>query len=129
MLNPSTADAVILDPTVRRCLGYAMDWGFKRMMVANLFALRSTDPSVLKREEDPVGEENDLAIAVGAATATLVVAAWGTHGTLKDRDRQVIEIVSRWKDLYCLALTKEGIPGHPLYLKKSLEPTLFQEAA
>ena len=128
MLNPSTADAQVLDPTVRRCLGYAMDWGFKRMMVANLFALRSTDPAALRQEQDPVGPDNDLAISVGAATSTLVVAAWGTHGTLKGRDQTVIEIIRKWKDLYCLTLTKEGIPGHPLYLKKDLKPALFMGA-
>jgi hypothetical protein len=128
MLNPSTADAQVLDPTVRRCLGYAIDWGFKRMMVANLFALRSTDPAALRQEQDPVGPDNDLAISVGAATSTLVVAAWGTHGTLKGRDQEVIGLIRKWKDLYCLALTKEGIPGHPLYLKKDLKPALFSEA-
>jgi len=128
MLNPSTADAEVLDPTVRRCLGYAMDWGFRRMMVANLFALRSTDPAALKQAGDPVGPDNDLAISVGVASSTLVVAAWGTHGTLKGRDREVEKIVSRWKNLFCLARTRQGIPAHPLYLKKDLEPTLYREA-
>lgn len=129
MLNPSTADAQVLDPTVRRCLGYAMDWGFKRMIVANLFALRSTDPAALKQVEDPVGPDNDLVIGIGASTSTLIVAAWGTHGIFKGRDQEVLKIIRNWKDLYCLALTRKGIPAHPLYLKKELKPTLFREAA
>lgn len=128
MLNPSTADAEVLDPTVRRCLGYAMDWGYRRMMVANLFALRATDPAALRQAEDPVGPDNNLAISTGAATSTLIVAAWGIHGTLKGRDQEVLEILKKWKNLFCLARTRKGIPAHPLYLKKDLVPTLYREA-
>lgn len=51
MLNPSTADHLEPDPTVRRCMGYARLWGFSELLVANLFALRSTLPTGLLRVE------------------------------------------------------------------------------
>ena len=48
MLNPSVADAVENDPTIRRCIGYAKREGFGMLEVVNLFAFISTDPDGLK---------------------------------------------------------------------------------
>ena len=60
MLNPSTADEVKFDPTIKRCYTYAKDWGYGKLMVCNLFALRSTYPQALYSTEiDPIGEDND----------------------------------------------------------------------
>ncbi|MEZ6318940.1 MAG: DUF1643 domain-containing protein [Phycisphaerales bacterium] len=78
LLNPSTADARVLDPTLTRCLGFARAWGFGAMDVVNIFALRSTDPGELYRTDDPVGARNDAAIRRCAARADLVVAGGGT---------------------------------------------------
>lgn len=36
MLNPSTADADVDDPTIRRCLGFAKSWGCSSLRVANV---------------------------------------------------------------------------------------------
>jgi hypothetical protein len=77
MLNPSTADAEKFDPTVRRCFGFARDWGFGGLEVVNLFALRSTYPEQLKKVSDPVGPENDAVIRRAVKAADLVVASWG----------------------------------------------------
>ncbi len=57
MLNPSIADEVRTDPTVRRCVGFARRWGFGALEVVNLFALVSTDPNGLQDADDPVGRE------------------------------------------------------------------------
>lgn len=117
MLNPSTADAEHDDPTVRRCVGYAKRWGYGMLHVANLFALRATDPAALYRDPDPVGESNDHFIAAMARYADRVVVAWGTHGAYQDRAREVARIL-RDNDRcpYALGLTKDGQPRHPLYM-------------
>ena len=43
-----------------------MKWGYGRMDVCNIFALRSTDPKELYKDEDPVGSENDFHIRIAA---------------------------------------------------------------
>lgn len=121
MLNPSTADAEVLDPTVRRCMGFAQAWGFGACEIVNVFALRSTDPMALYVHADPVGAGNDQAIRAAARDAAFVVAAWGVHAAHLHRDEQVQELLEG-ADLRCLKLTKNGSPGHPLYLPNSCQP-------
>jgi hypothetical protein len=117
LLNPSTADARVLDPTLKRCLGFAQRWGFGHMEVVNAFALRSTQPAALKKHPDPVGPGNDRAIVRAAKRADLVVIGWGTHAGLHDRDAQVLGLLAGACEPMCWAVTKEGYPKHPLYLR------------
>jgi hypothetical protein len=47
-LNPSTADEVRDDPTIRRCAGYARRWGYGALCMTNLFAYRCNQTSCAK---------------------------------------------------------------------------------
>lgn len=114
MLNPSTADATNDDPTIRKCIGYAKRWGFGALCVANLFAFRATDPKDMKRAADPVGRDNDATLKRLANDAGLIVAAWGAHGSHLGRDKAVLKMLPTIKALH---VTKDGSPGHPLYLR------------
>ena len=60
MLNPSTADAETDDPTIRRCVGFARSWDLGGVHIANLFALRASDPGELANAQDPIGSANDM---------------------------------------------------------------------
>src|SRR5579864_646380 len=64
LLNPSTADQDRNDPTVERCERRARTSGFDGLLVANLFALRSTDPGVLREASAPIGPQNDAALSL-----------------------------------------------------------------
>ena len=120
-LNPSTADETNDDPTVRRCIAYAKAWGYSALCMTNIFAFRATDPKdmMLAHLIDPVGPENDAWLLAMANDAALVVAAWGVHGSFQDRGGYVRRFLPK---LHCLRLTKDGHPGHPLYLPKTLRP-------
>lgn len=124
MLNPSTADASKDDPTIRRCIRFAMDWGYGGIVVGNLFALRSADPLVLKMHGAPVGPDNDSHLNAIAAECSEVVCAWGGHGSLMNRDAVVTDALMLY-ELVCLKRTKDGSPGHPLYIKSTAERTPF----
>lgn len=122
-LNPSTADETTDDNTVRRCIRFARREGYGVVCVLNLFALRSTDPSAIKTVIDSKGPENDKHIFAVAKGAEKIVVAWGVHGSFMRRDKDVLHLLERM-ELYCLGMTKDGHPRHPLYLKRDtrIEP-------
>lgn len=129
MLNPSTADASNDDPTIRRCIGYARQWGCGRLAVLNLFAFRATDPADLKRAEEPVGPENRAWIerTLRGDAAGPVVCAWGVHGEHLGQDLAVLGWLAQLgiRPL-ALGLTRDGHPRHPLYAPYSAELVQFE---
>lgn len=126
MLNPSTADEADDDPTLRRCIGFAKDWGYGGLEVANLFALRATDPNELADHPNPIGGANDQYLKKVCRRADLVVAAWGARGGLQDRASEVAELLDA--DLHALDTTKAGHPVHPLYQPADAEPEPWSAA-
>jgi hypothetical protein len=126
MLNPSTADADHDDATMRKVMGYSWRWGYQRLEVVNLYALRSTDPAVLKTHADPVGPENNAWIFRTARAADKVVVAFGKLGGLR-RDDICDELLGISDDaaeelrLWCLGENSDGSPKHPLYLPNDAE--------
>jgi|SRR5262245_52103981 len=133
LLNPSTADAFVLDPTVTRCISFARSWGYGVLEVVNIFALRATDPRELRRVQvdrrgdDPIATSQLLSACAGAAR---VVAGWGRHGTLSSRGN-IIKATLRLNGvkLHHLGLNKDGSPKHPLYLKGDTEPKEWTDTA
>jgi len=125
MLNPSTADALEDDPTIRRCISFARREKVGGLVVVNLFGLRSTDPRALLHHPDPVGRHNDAFVRQATDMASTVVCAWGAAGVTGDRAREVTRaLTARRVPLRCLGTTSTGQPRHPLYLPKTavLEP-------
>ena len=114
-LNPSTADETTDDPTIRRCIGFAREWGFGGLIMGNLFAVRATDPREMLRHPSPVGPDNDMWLKKLKAQAERTIAAWGTRGRYLGRGPEVRTMLGQ---MMCLKLTKKGHPQHPLYLPK-----------
>ena len=111
MVNPSTADATQDDRTITRCVKYANGMGFGKLVVANLFAVRSSDPSVIKQHPHPVGPKNDEHLKTASKEAERLFAGWGTPGGQYERAREVVKLLD--EPLYALETTKQGHPCHP----------------
>ena len=116
MLNPSTADAVKNDPTVKRCERRAESLGYGCLMVGNLFAFRSTDPDALQTARDPVGPRNDAALLEMSREADTIVCAWGGQaGRLGAERAAYVKSLLRGRELHYLKMSN-GVPWHPLYI-------------
>lgn len=127
MLNPSTADAFKLDPTVKRCCEFSRRWNADIVEVVNLFALRSTDPNeLLKHHRLLRGDdiENDRQILETMAYPNArVIAAWGNWGELDGRATYVRQMLrERHVELEALRFAQNGSPMHPLARGKSFIP-------
>lgn len=127
LLNPSTADAVNDDPTNRRGMGFARQWGYGSCVFVNLFAYRTPNPDEMKLAADPVGSNNDTFILAQAYASETIVAAWGSHGPHRGRSFEVRRLLKNFK-LYCLGKTNAGEPKHPLYLAAKTKLQTFTNA-
>lgn len=124
MLNPSTADEFILDPTVTRCRDYAKREGAGGLLVLNIMSWRSTKPNGLLDVDDPVGPENHDALLRELPGAWMVIAAWGTHKATRlpgaQRSIEIVKSAAAGR-LYCLKVSKKDQPYHPLYQRADQE--------
>ena len=131
MLNPSTADEVMDDPTIRKVKEFSRRWGYKNLRVVNLYGTRSTDPDALYTSSEDfslkVGTHNDFFINVQAQIADIVVCAWGSHRLVRRRSYKVLSALRKKHDLYCICTNKDGNPKHPLYAKYTDAPVLLEE--
>ena len=120
MLNPSTADATVDDPTIRRCMAFALRDGYAGIEVANLYALRATRPSALATAKDPEGPENPdhiQALALRHA-GKKILCAWGASQYAQPAHvRGVFNLLGGYQaERCCLGETAKGAPRHPLYV-------------
>lgn len=121
MLNPSTADASLDDPTIRKCKGFARRVGHGGITVVNLFAFRTVSPAVLKASSktvDIVGPENDTWIRrVFSEGTKTIVCGWGGNVPNIHRAGRIRQIAAEvGAILYCFGISeRNGAPRHPLY--------------
>lgn len=127
MFNPSTADASQDDATIRKCVGFSKRWGYARMVVVNLFAVRSRDPKTVSRIVDPVGPLNNYWIREGTVSAREIICAWGCAQHMPLIDKRIAEVMELLKatERNCLGYRQDGHPRHPLMLSYSTERVPF----
>lgn len=125
MLNPSTADSNIDDPTIRRCISFAKDNGFGSVSVGNLYSFRSTDPSVLKtmNVEIAIGPENSDHLEELISHSGKIIVAWGKHGGM---GTSLVRNLLAEKEVFALQVNKDGSPKHPLYISSKATLKLWK---
>lgn len=136
LLNPSTADERVLDPTLKRVKGFAERWGYGGFVIGNAFALRTPKPAVViaraRAAADPaevVGAENDahLRALIERFRSTRIVIGWGgniEHRLLRFR-LPGLRALFAGADPVALRVVAGGHPEHPLYIPYSIEPRAY----
>lgn len=141
-LNPSIADDEKKDPTITRDIGYTKGWTWCNcgdMVVpgpcskacktiqaggfckTNLFAFVDTHPESMRAEKDPEGEENMHWLKACASGALGVIACWGAGGSHRAQGEKILMTLPWHNGPWCLGMTANRQPAHPLYLKKDLQ--------
>lgn len=123
-VNPSTADARLDDPTVRKWIGFVRTWGGSSFTVGNVFAWRATNVKELATAADPVGPDNAEHLAAIIAAADMLVPYWGDRGKVPkvlhpQIDATMRLLVASGKPVLHLGITASGDPMHPLMLPYS----------
>lgn len=113
-LNPSIAGVENNDPTIRRVIGFAKDWGMGGVIMVNLYSFIQTKPKNLNTNNHI---DTDFVIWEMGQQAEMVVFAWGAHPT--DRLKYMEQ---SFPNAVCLQKNKDGSPKHPLYCRKDLTP-------
>jgi hypothetical protein len=93
MANPSTASATEDDATIRKCIGFSKHAGFGRMIVVNLYALRSRDPKTLRKATTPIGPMNDYWIQQAIGESREIICAWGCAEHLPEPEKRVEDVL------------------------------------
>lgn len=132
LFNPSTATERENDPIIRRCIGFAKRWGFGRLIILNLYAVRSKNPKAVGRMgESATGPLNNYWIQESIKEAREIVCAWGCAQHAPNINRRIKEVMKLVTDynpdmpVTCLGLRKDGHPRHPLMLPYEMQRVEF----
>jgi hypothetical protein len=123
MCNPSRADHEQDDPTMGRVLHHSANLGCDRVLVGNVWCLRTHDPAVMwsalrnGRYSPEMHGANLDALAIMGAQADVFVVAFGAAPWRSHR-AACIEALRAWlpndRVPLCLGVTDDGAPLHPL---------------
>ena len=127
MMNPSTADENINDPTVAKCMRYARKWGYGGLYIGNVCAYRATDKMALLSISDPVGTINFSSVLNMATKADMIVIAHGQlpKGLQFHANNMCDYLRKNNLTLHVIKLSKNNIPCHPLFLSEQLIPKIW----
>ena len=129
--NPSTADEIADDRTLRREIAFAKELGGTYLVKVNLLSQRATKPEKIDFAEAGRNFEKNVSLVAELADLILqaggkIIAAWGVPKGRKnvralaaEAEYMLIcnsEVGRHW---LTFGLTGNGHPRHPLYLPKT----------
>ncbi|MGE3250502.1 MAG: DUF1643 domain-containing protein [Hyphomonadaceae bacterium] len=132
MLNPSTANDVKDDATVTRLLTVAAEMKARRLVIVNLFAVRTAYPRELRIASDPIGVENDQYVLSALNECDRLIFAWGASRNFPRSFACRWREVSNWaaklgKEPSCFGVCKDGHPRHPSRMPRNTVPQAWTE--
>lgn len=120
LLNPSTADAFKLDPTVTRAYKFAKRLGYGELVILNVFAIRGSNPKIILSDENPIGELNNKYIKNYIKKSDIIILGWGNYGKYYNRSEYILNLLKMHKNnVFVIDINKNGEPKHILYTKNS----------
>jgi len=126
-LNPSTANELTDDPTVRRLCSFAQAWGYGGLYACNLYSFITPYPKELLPETRHHGA-NTPAIQMSLKLVVLTVCGWGDGIKNVMRGEQRVQAVCELLESpMCFGLTTSGNPKHPLYLPGDAKLVEYQQ--
>lgn len=125
MLNGSAANAHRNAATVSKVERYAPLWGYRTLLVSNLFAAMARHPADLATFPDPVGTDNDTAIIRATQEADTTICAWGEARHLPQSRSLCRHTAPQGHAATTSRLNASGQPAHPIYLPLKLTPQLW----
>lgn len=128
-MNPSTAEAGVDDPTIRKEMHFTRVMGLSGYIKTNIMDYRATYPFELTTKTDEPSSPNNLpTIARMAKQAQVIIAAWGAlPKPLKLYADDVVASIGM-HSLMCMGTTKDGSPRHPLYLRNDAQPSVWRSS-
>lgn len=123
--NPSTADGLLDDPTVRRCWAFTRAWGYGAMMFVNTNPFRATNPAMCQTPDSYVMMMNDGWLRHAMEISAITVCGWGDKAN-PELAQHAFEVMHVLGPLHALRITKAGNPQHPLYLASTCTPILWR---
>lgn len=115
MLNPSTANSALDDPTITRLIKELQWHGYGGFYVVNLYGLISSKPEKLFEVADPIGD-NDFWVAIGTMQSHVQIFAWGDFKGIDYRAKKMVDL---FPDALCFGKSKSGKPWHPMRMQRS----------
>lgn len=129
MLNPSRANHLNDDPTVKQLVKIARHLGFGSLYIVNLHAYQTPSPDELfKLAADPIGPQNPRYLRRSLMTYDYQIAAWGAQGDKLCQATAFLKLAERYRrTIRVLALTASGHPHHPLRMKTSYDHLIWKD--
>ncbi|WP_114947630.1 DUF1643 domain-containing protein [Microvirga calopogonii] len=124
-MNPSVASYDVDDPTVAREQDFTRRWGYSSYVKCNVMDYCVTDQKRLRDPGvTPCSQHNLPAIRDQASRASMIVMGFGAvHPSLQHHADAVCQaLIEDGHRLWCLAVTKNGNAGHPLYIAADTKP-------
>ena len=126
-INPSTAKPDALDNTLKSVERIALGNGYDSFLMFNVYAQRATSPDDMERIYNPALHRENLEAFRYILSISGHPSVWAAWGAIIEKRKYLPDCV---RDLVAAgeefgaswyragAITKEGHPHHPLYLRK-----------